>query len=159
MTTFDRALAFVLDHEGGATLTTDTHDPGGTTRYGISQRAYPHEDIINLTEARAREIYQRDYWAPLYCADYGWPLALALFDTAVNCGVKTAVRLGQKAAGVEIDGVVGPKTRATWQASPRRVARALLVERATYYSGLPTVARYGRGWFGRVLDCALAGAS
>lgn len=159
MTLFDRALDFVLQHEGGSQLTQDPHDPGGTTRFGISQRAYPHEDILNLTEARAREIYQRDFWAPLFCADYSWPLALALFDTAVNCGVGAAIRLGQKAAGVEIDGQVGPKTRAAWQASPRRIASALLAERCVHYASLPTVGRFGRGWFTRVLDCALAGAS
>lgn len=159
MTTFDRALAFVLEHEGGATLTEDPRDPGGRTRYGISQRAYPHENIIALTADRAREIYQRDYWAPLFCADYGWPLALALFDTAVNCGVGAAIRLGQKAAGVEVDGVVGPKTRAAWQASPRTIAAALLAERCVHYASLPTVGRFGRGWFTRVLDCAVSGAS
>lgn len=157
MTAFDRALDFVLAREGG--YSADPHDPGGETNFGISKRAYPAVDIAALTRAGAAEIYQRDYWAPLFCADYAYPLALALFDTAVNCGVKTAIRLGQKAAGLEIDGVVGPKTRAAWQASPRLIAEALLAERCVHYASLDTCARFGRGWFRRVLTCALEGAS
>src|SRR5260370_488052 len=31
------------------------------TKYGISARAYPNEDIKNLTKQRAAELFQRDY--------------------------------------------------------------------------------------------------
>lgn len=39
----------VIAREGGSKITRDLHDPGGVTKYGISQRAYPDEDIENMT--------------------------------------------------------------------------------------------------------------
>jgi len=157
MTPFDRALAFVLAHEGGDV--DDPHDPGGRTRFGISQRAYPREDIGALTRERAAELYRRDYWTPLHCDDLAWPVALALFDTAVNCGVQRAIRLAQRAVGVPEDGLYGPQTRAALQVAPQGAATRLLAQRACHYASLPTVGRFGVGWFLRVLDCAREGAA
>lgn len=88
---FERAVAFVLRHEGG--YTNDNRDPGGETKFGISKRAYPHLDIKGLTEAEARAIYRRDYWEKAGCGLLEWPMSLVVFDTAVNCGVKKAVEL------------------------------------------------------------------
>ncbi|MBI5843910.1 MAG: hypothetical protein HZB23_04475 [Deltaproteobacteria bacterium] len=48
-----------MAHEGG--YVNDPADPGGETRFGISRRAYPNEDIKALTRERAAEIYYRDY--------------------------------------------------------------------------------------------------
>ena len=46
-TAFGLAVRWVIDvAEGGAKLITDQ---GGPTKYGISQRAYPGEDIARLT--------------------------------------------------------------------------------------------------------------
>jgi lysozyme family protein len=52
---FDAAISFVLSHEGGYSF--DENDPGGETRWGISKRSHPNEDIKNLTVDRAKEIY------------------------------------------------------------------------------------------------------
>ena len=41
-------IAKVIEREGGDKLTKDPSDPGGTTKYGISQRANPDVDIENL---------------------------------------------------------------------------------------------------------------
>jgi lysozyme family protein len=38
------------------------YDRGGETKYGISSRWYPDEDIQNLTRERANAILYRDYW-------------------------------------------------------------------------------------------------
>ena len=48
--TFADIIDHVLESEGGSKITKDPLDPGGTTKYGISQRAYPNTDIENLTE-------------------------------------------------------------------------------------------------------------
>ncbi len=82
---FRRALAFVLEFEGG--YSNDPDDPGGETKWGISKRAYPNVDILNLTPEQALEIYSRDYWDALDCDSYSYPNAISIFDTAVNCGV------------------------------------------------------------------------
>jgi len=54
---FDEIIEVVLKHEGG--LVDDPDDPGGLTNLGISQRAYPNEDIRGLTVERAKELYDK----------------------------------------------------------------------------------------------------
>jgi len=127
--TFDRAFEFVIGHEG--VYVSDPHDPGGETKFGISKRAYPHEDIKNLTIEHAREIYLRDYWLAAGCEQVADDaMAILLFDCAVNQGVSRAKQLAAKA-----------KTPAEFQA-----------ERALHYASLNTFERYGRGWMRRLFD-------
>ena len=49
--TFDEAFERLIGHEGG--YVADSRDPGGETKYGISKRSYPGEDIKNLSLGRA----------------------------------------------------------------------------------------------------------
>ncbi len=44
----------------------DPIDPGGETKYGISKRSYPHEDIKHLNLKRAAWLYEQDFWNPLH---------------------------------------------------------------------------------------------
>ncbi len=62
---FDQALKFVLEREGG--YVNDSSDPGGETKFGISKKAYPNLDIRNLTPELAGAIYKADYWGPSGC--------------------------------------------------------------------------------------------
>ena len=57
---FDIAFSRLIDSEGG--LTDNPKDPGGLTKFGISQRSYPDIDIRNLTLDQAKAIYLRDFW-------------------------------------------------------------------------------------------------
>ena len=61
MQNFPDCIAHVLAAEGG--LVNDPQDPGGVTKFGISQRAYPALDIRALSLDDAKAIYQRDNWA------------------------------------------------------------------------------------------------
>jgi len=92
---FARAVAFVLHHEGG--YVANPADPGGETKYGISKRSYPDLDIAALTEADARAIYYTDYWPT--AANLPMPLAMVVFDTAVNMGRGVAQSLLTKSGG------------------------------------------------------------
>lgn len=56
MDTFQRAVTWILKAEGGES--NDPADPGGLTKYGISQRAHPTVNISALTENDAIEIYR-----------------------------------------------------------------------------------------------------
>lgn len=117
--TFDEAFRILIGHEGG--YVNDPRDPGGETKFGISKRAYPNEDIRNLTIERARAIYYRDYWIRSGCERAPEAMRFDLFDTAVNSGLSRAVRLLQLAAGVEDDGEIGPVTlKALRDAIPKR---------------------------------------
>ena len=86
---FEKSMRFVLSWEG-TTLVKDPDDPGGTTKYGISQKSHPSLDIENLTLDEAKELYYRKYWLPADCQIYKWPWCLVIFDTAVNMGLQTA---------------------------------------------------------------------
>lgn len=128
---WEKAITFVLKAEGGYTV--DANDKGGETNFGISHRAYPNEDIKGMTEARAREIYQRDYWQACHCDELPSPLAIAVFDAAVNQGVNAAVRMLQIALDVAVDGLIGEKTiRAAFQAGGAGVRRFLAQRMARY---------------------------
>ena len=58
---FDEMVERIIVREGGSKLTRDPVDPGGTTKYGISQRAHKDVDIENLTHQKAVDIYNKYY--------------------------------------------------------------------------------------------------
>lgn len=149
MNAFDQAFAFVVEAEGGATITDDPDDPGGLTKWGVSQRAYPGLDIRGLTRDDAKAIYKRDYWDRCHCDRFQQQLALALFDSAVNQGPMKAIRLLQRALRVDDDGVVGDETvNAAMRAYPAEVLIDYLSHRAVEYARLNP--KYHRGWFSRL---------
>ena len=74
-------------------------DAGGETKYGISKRAHPHEDIKNLTLERASELYFQEYWTPANCSQLDWPMNLCVFDTAVNMGLGGLSKVQKKMRG------------------------------------------------------------
>jgi lysozyme family protein len=157
MNTFDRAFELVIGHEGG--YVDDPNDPGGETKFGISKRAYPKEDIANLTLERAKELYHRDYWLGLRADELPEWLALPLFDYAVNSGVYAAVRALQRAVGVKDDGSFGPKTLAVVKAAERvSTIVNLQAERVVFLAQLPTFKHFGRGWSRRVIATAIEAA-
>lgn len=146
---FDEAFSKLIGNEGG--YVNDPKDPGGETKYGISKRSYPGEDIANLTLDRAKEIYKRDFWAPVGCDAVPDELKFDLFDTAVNSGVQAALKLLQRACGEHDDGVLGPLTLQAVQSVPAARLRARFAgHRLHLMTGLPTWERFGRGWAHRV---------
>ena len=41
-----------------------TKDPGGETKFGVTKRTYPLENIKAMTLERAKVLYLRDCWGP-----------------------------------------------------------------------------------------------
>lgn len=134
MSNFDAAFQIVVGMEGG--YVNDPADPGGETKYGISKRRYPAEDIPNLTLDRAKFLYQRDYWNPHHCEFLPWAEALLVFDTAVNGG--NAERWHSMFAG-------SPDFVTNYQA-----------EHVLYLTSLPGWTHDGRGWARRLIKLAFA---
>src|SRR5574343_142624 len=87
---FYDSLKFTLSWEGD--YVNDPDDPGGETKWGISKRFHPDEDIPNLTADRAAEIYYDEYWVPSGASELPLPLCALVFDTAVLLGVSRATR-------------------------------------------------------------------
>ncbi len=152
---FDEAFERLRGHEGG--LVNHPHDPGGLTKFGISQRAYPMEDIRNLTLERAKLLYHRDYWGPAGCDAVPDGIRFDLFDMAANSGVSAAVKTVQKACGAFVDGVLGPKTLQAIQSTPAtRLQSRFNGARLAFLADLPEWPAFGRGWARRIATNLLA---
>jgi lysozyme family protein len=156
-TSFDGALALVLEAEGG--FVNDPRDPGGATKFGITRatlaaargRPVSVAAVRALTRAEAGVIYRRLYWNAIRADDLPAGLDLACFDYAVNSGSGRSVRALQRVLGVATDGIVGPKTVAAARACdlPQTI-RAMTRERVRFLQGLSTWPTFGRGWTSRV---------
>lgn len=126
---FDNAWNLLMELEGG--IVDNPDDPGGLTKWGISQRSHPDVDIVNLTEEIAKSIYKRDYW-PWYMQSVSdWGVAAELFEQLVNMRPKTAVKIWQRAlnylgAGLVVDGQFGPATLHAINGYSRRMRIPLL---------------------------------
>lgn len=151
MSRFDEAFARVIGEEGG--YVNDPKDPGGETKFGISKRAYPDEDIARLTLERAKAIYRADYWNRIHGDELPPPIDEFTFDFAVNAGADMAVKILQRCVGVLPDGELGPKTlEAIRGKRPLDVVRLMFVERALLYARNVSLDRYGHGWYARLFD-------
>jgi len=153
MTPFDSAIAFILQAEG--VQSDDPADPGGFTRFGISQRAHLDVDVPNLTKPAAIEIYRSHYWISASLDLLPGPIAVATMDACVQHGIRPAIRMLQHTLGVQQDGVVGPVTIA---AAERANAEDLVLDycarRGVYYAHLSTFEAFGYGWLRRIFSLA-----
>lgn len=148
MNAFDFCIEVILAEEGG--LVTHPNDPGGTTKYGISQRAYPKLDIRAITLDDAKALYKRDYWNPVKGDDLPPGLSVLVLDCAVNQGTGTAIKLLQEAAQVRVDGVIGEMTiRYAQQQTPHIMERFSSL-RAWRYKINRNEEAFGKGWFRRL---------
>ena len=169
---FERALAHVLEMEGG--YTDDPYDPGGPTNFGITLTEFARDKGIDLSagnvgalkaELKAisavtvRRIYLERYWRPASCPALPPALGFFHFDAAVNQGVVTAARMLQQAVDADMDGEIGPETLAAIAAHPLAQTLGVYAEiRRQRYRGLSHFWRFGKGWLRRV-DTTLARAA
>jgi lysozyme family protein len=123
---FDTALRHTLGIEGG--YSDDATDPGGETKFGITEavaREFGYAgEMRDLSLGFARGVYRAKYWDLIRLgdvADLSEPIAVELFDTAVNCGVAFAAKSFQQVlnafnreqsdySDIAVDGLLGPAT-------------------------------------------------
>lgn len=152
--TFDDAFDKLIGHEGGYVY--DPRDPGGETKYGISKRAYPDLNIQSLTLDQAKALYRKDYWDKLRLQELPEAIRYSLFDTAVNAGIKQAVTILQRAAGVAEDGVIGRVTIAEANAlGPLQLVVRYNAHRLKFLTDLKGWEAFGKGWARRVVAILL----
>lgn len=158
---FDPAFRIVVGEEGG--YDADPRDAGNYTgaavgagvlrgtKYGISAAAFPMLDIAALTLADAQAIYRRDYWDRIAGDALPDPLALMLFDAAVNQGVFKAATMLQSAVGVTQDGDIGPLTLAAVASADvlDTLAQVAWLRDCSYRQDAAW-ATYGHGWIKRL---------
>ena len=130
-------------------------DRGGETKFGIAKNANPDIDIKSLTLAQAMEIYYRRYWVPLACDNFEKPLAICLFDAAINHGTGPAAKMLQRAVGAMPDGQVGKITiNATKSFKPIEVCDKILKLREDLFHAIvakrPEQVKFLKGWLSRL---------
>ena len=104
---FERARKFTLLREGF--ISNDPEDTGKETIFGVSSKWYPVEvaemkRLINegkIEEAKkiAIKIYYENYWMKAKCYELPLPMALVVFDTAINSGVSKAKEILRECSG------------------------------------------------------------
>jgi lysozyme family protein len=166
---FEASLALTLVYEGG--WSDHPLDPGGATMCGVTQKVYdayrdaqhlPRQSVRLSTPAERAAIYRQRYWSQAACDRLPTGVDFALFDFAVNSGVRRAVRTLQGIINEAPDGIAGSFTVAsatryciTYTASA--LTDALCQARLRFLQGLPTFSTFGAGWTRRVMG-AHAGA-
>ena len=155
---FNIAWKYTMMAEGG--YVSDIDDPGGETKFGISKKSFPGEDIKNLTIERARAIAYTQYWEAANCdalVALGFPLtAISTFDAAYHCGITTARKLIQKYTGVRADGKLGPLTYASIRKhSDLDLCIGIIFEREDYFDAVTAkndkLLKYDKGWERRII--------
>src|SRR5574337_250 len=160
---FISAFEFLIGDEGS--FQCDPNDRGNWTtgiigqgkckgtKFGISAYAYPLLDIQNLTLEQAQTIYQRDYWIPLHADELPSYIRLVLFSFAINTSMPgnpvTAKKTLQRALGVAVDGIIGPKTISAAN-SEVNIENLLAAEIIEYYINAREWHSFGIGWMRRL---------
>ena len=132
---FLAAVAAVLEEETGGRpdggLTNDPNDPGGVTKWGISQRSHPDVDVPNLSEDDAKAIYKAEYWEPLLPFNLDPKFLRVAFESAINEGMGKTKELLPAAKG-----------QLAW----------FMRDRAMAYISDKNFSIYGRGWLARLFQ-------
>ena len=152
---FDKAFDRLLGHEGG--FVDHPRDPGGATRWGITQRvarAHGYQgEMRELPVAEARRIARIAYWDAVRADEVPDAVRYDLFDAAYHSGPEQATKWLQRAAGADDDGKLGPKTLlAARMADPHKLAARFNGHRLRFLTDLKTWPDFGRGWARRIAD-------
>jgi lysozyme family protein len=153
MSSFDDAFTALMGNEGS--YVNNPADPGGATRWGITERVARANGYVGEMRAlpleTARDIFKRLYWDPLHLDEFDSRIAFQMADSNFNGG--QTVRWAQAAAGAAVDGKMGPMTIAAIRmADPHSFIMAFLSQRLTYLTNLATWSTFGKGWTRRIAN-------
>lgn len=158
------AIRKVILAEGRDKYTNDPDDSGGPTKYGVTlktlsefrKRKCTADDVKNLTESEAIQIYKVLFWDKVKGDQISsFNIAYTLFNFAVNSGVGTSVSLAQKVLGLTRDSVIGSKTVSAINATNDQTFLSnFLAEAKIYYQDLAARRekdkKFLKGWLNRV---------
>ena len=116
----------------------------------------------SVTPDMAEAMFKREFWDRLRLDDMPFRPACALYDAAVNSGCAQSVRLAQRGynacargsnVALDVDGILGPKTRAALACDTDALIRAVIQARRIFYEELarddPSQAVFLEGWLNR----------
>ena len=162
--TRDEAIALMIRLEGG--FVDNPKDPGGATKFGITQKTLGYwrllitgpANVRDLTVAQAVAIYEKTDWVQIHGDQLPAALAVLVLNSAVNQGEPTAIRLLQAALRLPQTGSMGTAELtavSSWH-SPYMPEQTLVEEFcaqvATRYAHLDSAeAVFELGWFRRLM--------
>ncbi len=190
MGNFDKAYDKLLAHEGG--YSNHANDRGGETYAGISRRFYPDwsgwpridraksapgfPDELASDDALSSAVkafYREHYWDRIQGDRLRQAIAIKLFDTSVNLGLRRTIRQFQEALNllnrnmqnyddITADGVLGSRTLTAMRTHLRQdgteehLLNVMKVLQGEHYVELmrrdPSQEQFSRGWMRRVLN-------
>lgn len=157
---FDAAFHELMGHEGG--YSNHPSDPGGETMWGVTAavaRANGYTGPMrDLPVDVAKAIYRKQYWDSVRAEDLPPALRYAVFDAAVNSGVRQAAIWLQRAVSVPEDGRIGPQTLFAARAGhPDSVSRRMLGFRLSAMTDMKGWPAFSRGWAKRIAALLMRG--
>lgn len=161
MARFDKFAPLLRKLEGG--FVNNPNDKGGATNCGVTLATYRQfygkdkavEDLKKMTEAEWRNIMKRGYW-DVAKADYieNQSVAEIIVDWCINSGT-WMLRKVQSIVGVEVDGIVGPRTLNAINTYRQKCLHCKVLDaRRDYYARLikadPSQKVFEKGWNNRL---------
>lgn len=167
MADFDQAFDYLMRWEDDGLTGRVTRDAGGRTRYGIAERYHadlahtgfydtmPNDEALQV----AKGVYFRGEWHVMHGADISsQELANKMLSLGVDLGIVAVIRWAQEAVHVDVDGQVGPITRAAWNSDSASPFHAISLDAEAHYrqrADEDSEARqYLKGWIRRAQDPA-----
>lgn len=155
-----QTIAFETGGDKSGAYHSDPKDAGGETKWGISKRAHPNENIKALTYQDALRIYEAQYWNEYYNFIDDERIAFKLFDMGVLSGKTMAVKILQRSirnlgSTIAVDGNFGPitLTAINIQLSDKLYAE-FIKEYTKYYNKItwlrPSNKKFLTGWLRRL---------
>ena len=168
----EKLLEELVRHEGG--FVNHPSDPGGATKFGITEATLSHwrkqsvteADVKALTVDEAKAIYTQLYYLTPKINQLSPILQPIIFDMAVNMGTVQAIKIAQRVFSklgtpLVCDGVIGEKTLISAKAACNvqghtEVIRNIVNARINFYCELvakqPEKQVFLDGWKNRAND-------
>jgi lysozyme family protein len=126
---------------------------GREAAFGLSGqiiRKHGYEgEVCFLPEAKAREIYEKEYWLPLRADEIPYFIAFPLFECAVSSGPPLAIRLFQQSIGLPLTGDLTPETFTALKYAGPLITLNFIQSRQLFHQSLPSWPAYGKDWTNR----------
>lgn len=118
---------------------------------GVKASSITVEDIKNVTEQEARDIFKEEYFYKPKLDKLPMDLQASVFDMQINSG-SNAIKILQKLVGTKQDGIIGPKTLKALEDNPVSV-NEYADARIEYYNKVvtksPEKKKFLSGWTSR----------
>ena len=147
---YQRALQeYAIPNEGG--YVNDPQDPGGETKFGISKRYHPNEDIKNLTRERANALLYKEIWNWNGINTLPSEIIGVVFDHGIRTSPQNAIETTHQALGIDpVGDIIGKTTLGKLKETDYneflRKYKELVKEQDKQRSGY---GRFGTGWDNR----------